>query len=294
MTDPVQMKQSDQVHAVAPIPYDKRHLSYAGTFTNPWKAFAIRSLEWMTGKIPLLRLVRRFERMGPAFGQAFWAQALDLMGIDLLTPQVQINKIPPTGPVIIVANHPHGLVDGMILAELIGRVRQDYKILTRTLLTGVKEIEEFMIPVPFPHEIDARKKSLKMRNLAMTHLEENGLIVLFPSGVVASAETYFGPAIEAEWNPFTAKMITKSGAIVVPVYFPGQNSRPYQIASKISATVRQGLLLHEVIHACNKPQAPTVGDAIAQEKIDEFSNKPRKLVAWLREHTLALRNHPDA
>ena len=117
MTDPVQMKQSDQVHAVAPIPYDKRHLSYAGTFTNPWKAFAIRSLEWMTGKIPLLRLVRRFERMGPAFGQAFWAQALDLMGIDLLTPQVQINKIPPTGPVIIVANHPHGLVDGMILAE---------------------------------------------------------------------------------------------------------------------------------------------------------------------------------
>jgi putative hemolysin len=294
MTDPVQMKQSDRVQIVAPIPYDKRNLSYAGTFTNPGKAFAIRGLEWITGKIPLLRLVRRFERIGPAFGQAFWAQALGLMGINLLTPQSQINKIPPTGPVIIVANHPHGLVDGMILAELIGRVRQDYKILTRTLLTGVKEIEEFMIPVPFPHEIDAREKSLEMRNLAMTHLAENGLIVLFPSGVVASADTYFGPAIEAEWNPFTAKMITKSGASVVPVYFPGQNSRPYQIASKISATVRQGLLLHEVIHACNKPQAPIVGDVINQEKIQEFSHKPRQLVAWLREHTLALQQHPDA
>ena len=78
MTDPVQMKQSDRVQIVAPIPYDKRNLSYAGTFTNPGKAFAIRGLEWITGKIPLLRLVRRFERIGPAFGQAFWAQALGL------------------------------------------------------------------------------------------------------------------------------------------------------------------------------------------------------------------------
>ena len=292
MSDPAQMKQSDQPPPVTSIPYDKRNLSYAGTFTNPWKAFGIRSLEWMTGKIPLLRLVRRFERIGPATGQAFWAQALDLMGIDLLTPQSQITKIPLTGPVIVVANHPHGLVDGMILAELIGRVRQDYKILTRTLLTGVQEIEEFMIPVPFPHETDARQKSLEMRNLAMAHLQNNGLIVLFPSGVVASVETYFGPAIEAEWNPFTAKMITKSGASVVPIYFPGQNSRPYQIASKISATIRQGLLLHEVIHACNKPQSPVVGDVIDPEKIDEFSGKPRRLVAWLRDHTLSLRQPP--
>ena len=292
MSDPAQMKQSDQPPRVTSIPYDKRNLSYAGTFTNPWKAFGIRSLEWMTGKIPLLRLVRRFERIGPATGHAFWAQALGLMGIDLLTPQSQITKIPRTGPVIVVANHPHGLVDGMILAELIGRVRQDYKILTRTLLTGVQEIEEFMIPVPFPHETDARQKSLEMRNLAMAHLQNNGLIVLFPSGVVASVETYFGPAIEAEWNPFTAKMITKSGASVVPIYFPGQNSRPYQIASKISATIRQGLLLHEVIHACNKPQSPVVGDVIDPEKIHEFSGKPRRLVAWLRDHTLSLRQPP--
>ena len=292
MSDPAQMKQSDQSLPVTSIPYDKRNLSYAGTFTNPWKAFGIRSLEWMTGKIPLLRLVRRFERIGAATGHAFWAQALGLMGIDLLTPQSQITKIPRTGPVIVVANHPHGLVDGMILAELIGRVRQDYKILTRTLLTGVQEIEEFMIPVPFPHETDARQKSLEMRNLAMAHLQSNGLIVLFPSGVVASVETYFGPAIEAEWNPFTAKMITKSGASVVPIYFSGQNSRPYQIASKISATIRQGLLLHEVIHACNKPQAPVVGDVIDPEKIDEFNGKPRRLVAWLRDHTLSLRQPP--
>ena len=273
----------------ANAPYDKRKLSYATTFTNPWQANTIRALEWLTGKMTLLRMVRRFESMGPAEGQAFWAQALGVMGIDLRTPDNQIRNIPPKGPVIVVANHPHGLVDGMILAELIGRVRRDYRILTRSLLTGVREIEQFMIPVPFPHEENAREQSLEMRNRAMAHLKDGGLIALFPSGVVAHSATWFGPAVEEGWNPFTAKMVQRSGATVVPVYFPGQNSRAYQIANKLSATLRQGLLLHEVVHACHKPQAPVVGTPILPDEIKAFEGGQREFVAWLRDRTLALR-----
>ncbi|MGR3492729.1 MAG: acyltransferase, partial [Shimia sp.] len=134
------------------VPYDMRKLSYAGTFTNPWQAAIIRGMEWCTGKIKLLRRIRAFERMGPATGQKFWRQARGLMQIDLQTPPEQIAHIPRTGPCIIVANHPHGLVDGMMLAELVGERRDDYKILTRSLLTGVDEIAQYMIPVPFPHE----------------------------------------------------------------------------------------------------------------------------------------------
>ena len=269
-------------------PYDKRKLSYANTFTDPWKANTIRALEWMTGKIPLLRLVRQFERMGPADGQAFWGQALGLMQISLETPPEQIARIPKTGPVIIVANHPHGLVDGMILAELIGKVRTDYKILTRSLLTGVSEVEQFMIPVPFPHEEDAREQSLEMRSRAMGHLKKGGVIALFPSGVVASSDSYFGPAIERTWNPFTANLIQRSGATVIPVFFPGQNSRAYQVANQLSATLRQGLLIHEVIHACGKPQAPVVGEPIPAEAIRSFTGRSRDFVASLRETTMAL------
>ncbi|MDU8911717.1 lysophospholipid acyltransferase family protein [Aestuariicoccus sp. MJ-SS9] len=274
------------------VPYDKRKLSYANTFTNPWKANTIRTMEWLTGKIPLLRMVRRFERMGPATGQAFWRQALDIMGIELRTPPEQIARIPKTGPVIVVANHPHGLVDGMILAELIGRVRTDYRILTRSLLTGVDEIEEFMIPVPFPHEEDAREQSLQMRARAMEHLKAEGVIVLFPSGVVASSETMFGPAIEAGWNPFTAKMIQRSGATVVPIYFPGQNSRWYQMANQVSPTLRQGLLIHEVVHACRKPQAPVVGRPILPDEVRKWHGTQREFVGWLRDTTLALAKDP--
>ncbi len=250
--------------------YDRRTLTYSNTFDNPWRRNIIRTIEWFTGKITILRRIRTFEKRGTPTGQAFWRATLDVMGVDLLTPPEQLARIPKTGPVVLVANHPHGLVDGMILADLVGRVRNDYRILTRSLLTGIDEsAASYMIPVPFPHEDDAQKKMIEMRAKAMEHLKQGGLVALFPSGVVASSETMFGPAIEQEWNVFTAKMIRTSGAQVLPVYFQGSNSRWYQIANKLSATLRQGLLLHEIVHSLDKPQAPVVGEVISAEEISE-------------------------
>ncbi len=270
------------------VPYDKRKLSYANTFNNPWKANTIRSMEWLTGKVTLLRLIRKFENMGVPEGQAFWPQALAVMGVRLETPEAEIARIPREGPLVVVANHPHGLVDGMVLAELVGRVRTDYKILTRSLLTGVQEISNFMIPVPFAHEENALQQNLEMRRRAMEHLGKGGAIVVFPSGVVAAADRMFGPAVEAEWNPFTAKLIQRSGASVVPVRFPGQNSRAYQMANLISATLRQGLLLHEVVHSLNRPQRPIIGQPLFREEIAGWADNPRGFMADLRERTLSL------
>ncbi|MEL6586515.1 MAG: lysophospholipid acyltransferase family protein [Pseudomonadota bacterium] len=268
------------------VPYDRSKLSYAGTFTDPKRAFLIKTMEWLTGKARLLYLIRKFEREGVEEGQEFFTHSLRVMGIRIDTPEAQIQRIPKTGPVVIVANHPHGLVDGMVLAELIGRVRTDYKILTRSLLTGVPEIGQFMIPVPFPHEQDAQAKFLEMRQQSMAHLAQGGVVVLFPSGSVAASETWFGPAIEKEWNPFTAKMIRLSGATVVPIHFEGRNSRAYQIANLISATLRQGLLLHEVVHALNRPQAPQVRDAILPQEWKPHASTPSEFMAWLRDRTL--------
>jgi putative hemolysin len=269
-------------------PYDRKKLSYANTFTNPVQRNAIKTLELLTGKLLLLRKVRQFEKMGIPVGQPFWKQALDILGINLLTKQSEITKIPKKGSLVITANHPHGLVDGMVLAELIGQVRTDYKILTRSLLTGVKQIDQFMIPVPFDHEENALKKSLAMRKNAMDHLEKGGVIVIFPSGKVASSESMFGNVVEGDWNPFTAKLIQKSGANVLPIFFPGSNSRIYQIANQISATLRQGLLIYEVVHAMNKPQQPLVGSLIKQDEISSWKNDPRGFMRWLRKQTLTL------
>ena len=269
--------------------YDRRNLTYANTFDTPVTSMIIRSMEWMTAKIKIIRMIRKFEKRGAPTGQAFWRATLDVMGIDLLTPDAEIEKIPASGPVVAVSNHPHGLVDGMILADLIGRRRTDYKILTRALLTGIDEVAaSYMIAVPFPHDPDVQRKSVNMRAQAMAHLKEGGLISVFPSGVVASSDTMFGPAIEREWNVFTAQMIRRSGAQVVPIYFPGSNSRWYQIANRISATIRQGLLLYEVAKSCDHPQKPVVGDPISEDKLKMLETDPRGFMTWLREHTLAL------
>ncbi len=274
-----------------PIParaYDMRRLSYAGTFTNPFKAGTIRAIEWLTAKITLLRLIRKFEKSGAPFGVPFWPKAIRTMGIDIQTPAEEIARIPATGPVVVVANHPHGLVDGMVMAEIVARVRPDFKILTRSLLTGIPEIEEFMIPVPFPHEDNARELGLRMRNDTMAHLKRGGLIILFPAGKVAMSESWFGPAIEAEWNVFTHKIVRTSGATIVPMRFPGQNSRAFLIANKLSDTLRQGLLLFEIRRALFKPQRPFIGQPIAVSDLDKWEGNPRGFLAWLRAHTLSL------
>ncbi len=278
---------------LAEVPYDRRRLSYASTFTNPTQRITIQTIEHLTGKLRLLRKVRRFEAMGVPHGQAFWKQALDVMGIELKTPQEQIDRIPKDGPLIITSNHPHGLVDGMVLAELIGRVRTDYKILTRSLLTGITEIDHFMIPVPFPHEEDALEKNLVMRKDAMNHLKGGGVVILFTSGVVGASKTAFGPVAEEQWNPFTAKMIQRSQAKVLPMYFPGGNSRWYQVANQISPTLRQSLLLFEVVKALNKPQTPVVGQLIDRPEIKDWADNPRGFVSWLRDETLKLGSMPS-
>ena len=99
-------RQSDQ-------PYHGRRVSYATTFTNPVQQAIIQAVELVTAKPHLLRRIRRFEAMGVPDGQPFWQQALAIMGIDILTPNTEIARISAKGPLVITANHPHGLVDGM-------------------------------------------------------------------------------------------------------------------------------------------------------------------------------------
>ena len=285
--------QSSKVDIGAPVAgvkrkYDMRRLSYSGTFTNPFKVLTIRLIEWLTAKLHLLSLIRSFEKSGAPVGAPFWPKAVRHMGIRIDTPPEEIARIPPRGALVVVANHPHGLVDGMIMAEMICRVRTDFRILTRSLLTGIPEVEEFMIPVPFPHEENSRELGLQMRNLTMEHLKDGGVIILFPAGKVACSAGWWGPAIEAEWNLFTHKMIHRSGATILPIHFTGQNSRSYQIANHLSSTVRQGLLLYEIKRALFKPQRPHIGEPIPATELNKWEGNPRGFLAWLRDHTLAL------
>ena len=286
MTAPLRVPAAPDTPASPYVAYDVRRLSYASTFPDPWKARTIRALEWMTGKATLLRLIRRFEAEGVEHGQAFFDHAFEVMGIDVAAAADRVARIPRAGPVVVVANHPRGLVDGMALAVLIGRVRRDYRILTRSLLTGIPEIERFMIPVPFAHEPGALAGNLAARRAARAQLAAGGVVALFPSGAVAASPSAFGAPEEGAWSPFTAKLIRESGATVLPIRFPGANSRAYQVANRVSPTLRQGLLLHEVVRALNRPLAAHVGAPIPPEAWRARAGDPRAMMAWLRATTL--------
>jgi putative hemolysin len=127
-----------------------------------------------------------------------------------------------------------------------------------------------------------------MRDETMKHLKAGGVIIIFPAGKVAMSPGWWGKAVEAEWNVFTHKIVKSSGATILPIYFPGQNSRAFLIANKVSDTIRQGLLLYEIKRSLFKPQRPVIGEPISAEELKKWEGNPRGFLAWLREHTLAL------
>ena len=189
------------------VPYDTSTLSFAESGASPTKAWLISVVEWFTGKITLLRIANRFEKSGRAYENTIWEKALDLLDIDLVCPEQDVARIPATGPVVVVANHPFGFVDGLVLANLVSQRRSDLKILTRAFFASVPDIEENMVAVAFPHEEGAVQTNIAVRKEVMEHLAEGGVVILFPAGRVATSPTMFGDAEEHDWNPFTSKMI---------------------------------------------------------------------------------------
>ncbi|MEZ5885919.1 MAG: hypothetical protein R3D56_03345 [Paracoccaceae bacterium] len=204
------------------------------------------------------------------------------MGIDILTPPEEIARIPATGPVA-VANHLSGLVDGMII-ELVNRVRLDFKILTRSLLTGIPEVEEFMIPVPFLHEENARELGLAMREDTMKHLRAGRGGDPVPGR--RSRCGWWGPGVEGEWNVFTHKIVRSTGATILPIYF-GRAEQP-RLPDRQSGVRHDPPGPAAVRDQALAVQTPAPGDRRADpcDRAEGLGRQSEGIPAWLREHTL--------
>ncbi len=262
-------------------------LSYSNSFPSPQKHFIIRWIENLTGRITILRLARKHEREAPLPG-GFWTQAMTRMGINTDVGPEALARIPKTGPLIVVANHPHGLVDGMAMLKIVSDVRDDFKIMTRAFLAMVPDIKDVMLPVAFDHEENAVRKNVQARKEALEHVKSGGALILFPAGRVAHSETLFGKAVEAEWAPFLHRLIMRGKADVVPMFFHGQNSRLYLLAARFSPTLRQGLLMHEVVRSLNSDMRPIIGEPIPFAELEKLDVDPREMAAYIREITLDL------
>ncbi len=184
----------------------------------------------------------------PRADETFWQAAVRSLALDVRYDRDALRAIPKTGPVVVVANHPYGVLDGIVISWLVSKVRPDFVVLTNAVLMRAPEVHAFVLPVDFSETEEAQRTNLASRAAARAMLEKGGVVVVFPAGAVSTAPDKLGlkPAVDWRWQPFVSQLIQRSKATVVPIWFSGQNSRLFQIASHLSYTLRISLIFHEV------------------------------------------------
>lgn len=222
----------------------------AFTYADPadsWPRRAlIRAVESLTGQPRIHRLyLENRDKLLP--GESFWAACFRVMDIALATEGTAHLNWPREGPLVVIANHPFGVLDGLAISELVGRVRPDYRVLTNAVLTRAPETQPYLLPVDFAETEEALRTNLASRAAARAWLAQGGCVVLFPAGGVATTKTALGSrAVDLPWKPFLGALVQGGRAAVAPLWFDGQNSRLFQLASHIHPTLRLSLLFHEV------------------------------------------------
>ena len=223
------------------------NFSYADDTMPRMKRGLIRLVEAATGQRRLRRLYLA-NRRDSIEGENFFAAAVRSLAVDVHFDVAALHGIPKSGPVVVVANHPYGVLDGIVISWLIHQVRSDFLVLTNAVLLRAPELAGFVLPVDFSETETALRTNLASRASARQHLDQGGCVVVFPAGAISTAPDRLGRqrAVDGPWQPFTAQLIQRSRATVVPICFEGQNSRLFQIASHVSPMLRLSLIFHEV------------------------------------------------
>ncbi len=261
--------------------------SYAAPDDPRLKRFVIRVIERLSGQ-PYLRWLYEDHLANPVPGESFWDSAVRRLELKVVYDQAKLDAWPKKGPLVIVSNHPFGVLDGVVLCHLVSKVRDDFRVLINSVLYRAEQIRPYLLPIDFAENEEALKTNLQSRQIAKAHLMKGGCLVIFPAGGVSTTPTVWHKrAIDADWKTFTARLITQAKASVAPVYFAGQNSRLFQLASHISMTLRLSLLFKEVHDRIGSEIHVRIGDVAPYDKLESISDR-HEFMDNLRRMTYAL------
>ncbi len=268
-----------------------RDISYSfSAQTRPGQAF-IRSLENATGRLRLIKRADGYEREVGA-GRDFWEVMVERYGLTLELLAGSLENIPREGPLVVVANHPYGILDGLMMGHILSVVRGDFRILANRVFRKAEELNEVILPVSFDETKAGVALNLETRRTALKYLSDGGAIGVFPGGTVSTANKPFGRPLDPSWRSFTAKMIAKSDAHVVPIYFDGANSRLFQLASHLHTTLRMALLIKEFKSRVDAPVRLAVGQPLTRDALNPYLRDPRGMMDFLRAETYKLSSRP--
>ena len=269
-----------------------RDISYAHSAQSKGGRAVIRLMENSTGRIGLIKRAEGYEHEVAA-GRDFWQVMVDRYGLSLNVIGGALSNIPKDGPLILIANHPYGILDGLIMGHILSSTRGDFRILANRVFRKAEDLNRIILPISFDETKEAMALNIATRKTSLEYLKNGGAIGVFPGGTVSTGVTPFAKPMDPGWRSFTARMVAKSKATVVPLYFDGHTSRLFQIASHLHSTLRMGLLIKEFKKRVDTPVQVVIGDPIGRDFLDPLAKDGKAMMDFLRKATYELSPSAD-
>lgn len=244
--------------------------TYAHPGQSRFRRSLIRAVEVLTGQPKLRRLYLDWAWSDRLPGVPVFSAALRQLQIrpHVAAGAEHLAAVPSSGGLLLVANHPFGVVDGLTLGHLGMQLRGNVRILTNSLLCRVPEIDPYLLPVDFSGTPEARRLTAETRRQAAALLAAGKVVAVFPAGGVATAnKPLTGRAVDSPWHPFVGRLATIPGVTTLPVHFNGQNSRMFQVASHTSYPLRVALIFHETRRRIGRPVELRIGAPLAAAQL---------------------------
>jgi putative hemolysin len=242
----------------------------------------------LAGKLAPVGKVRSLYRRAHRSGEGFRLEnLLSEMRIELRVGSGDQARIPATGPVVVVANHPFGVLDGALLTVLLTRVRQDVKVLTNSILADVPELQRhciFVDPFDTDRSVESNRKPVRE---ALAWVKQGGMLAMFPAGEVSHWQMPPAQIADPQWNDTAVRLIRRTRATALPVFFCGHNSVGFQLLGMIHPKLRTAFLLQEFLKQEGRTVEIRVGSSVSADTIASLSDD-REAIEYLRWRTYLL------
>ena len=219
----------------------------------------------------------------------FFDATLDELRVQYAVSEADLARIPREGPLLVVANHPFGGLEGIILGSLLNSVRKDVKVLGNHLLHIIPEIRPHLISLnPFGGKSASRANIGALRE-AIKLLQSGGALITFPAGEVSSLRLDQRRVTDPAWTPHTASLVKHSRADVLPVFFEGRNTSFFQVMGMVHPRLRTALLAHELFRRRGTTVPVQIGHPISHRKLLKLGSS-LEMTHYLRVKTYFLKN----